>query len=304
MSKRIISCAITGSIHCPSMSDALPYKPADIAQQALDAANAGAACVHIHVRNPENGKPVSDMASFGEVIDRIRTVNKEVVICTTTGGGFGMTPEERVEVVRTFKPQLASMNTGSFNWGMFMVSDNPKMQFKFDWEKPYYESTRDFIFSNTFKSMQIYLETFEACGTKPELEVYDTGHIYNIKWLLDHGYVKGKPFIQFVTGILGGIGASPEVIHHLKSETDRIIGAGQYEFSSVGAGKAEFPCAMESLLLGGHARVGLEDNLYVAKGKKASCNAELVEKLAKLIRLMDYEIATPAEAKEILGITR
>ena len=304
MGKRIISCAITGSIHSPSMSDALPYKPADIAQQALDAANAGAAVVHIHVRDPETGKPVSDMDIFGEVFDRIRTANKDVVICTTTGGGFFMSPEERVEVVRRFHPQMASMNSGSINWSMFQVAENPKMQWKFDWEKPYYESTRNFIFSNTFGSMEVYMNTFNECGTKPELEVYDTGHIYNIKWLIDKGLVKGKPFIQFVTGVMGGIGASPETIHNLKTEADRIIGRGQYEFSGFGAGRAEFPCCMECLLLGGHARVGLEDNLYLGKGRKASCNAELVEKLAKLMTLMDYEIASPQEAKEILGITK
>ncbi len=304
MGKRIVSCSITGSIHCPAMSDALPYRPADIAQQAVDAASAGAAIVHIHVRDPENGKPVTDMDLFGEVIDRIRSADKQVVICTTTGGGFGMTPEERVKVVRTFKPEIASMNSGSFNWGMFMVSDNPNMKYKFDWEKPYYESTRNFIFSNTFASMEVYLKTFNECGTKPELEVYDTGHIYNIKWMIDNGLVQGKPFMQFVTGVMGGIGASPETIHNLKTEADRIIGRGKYEFSTVCAGKAEYPCAMESLLLGGHARVGLEDNLYLAKGRKAACNAELVEKMVKLMQLMDFEVATPDEAREILEIRK
>lgn len=302
--KRIISCAITGSIHCPSMSEALPYKPQDIAQQAIDAANAGAASVHIHVRNPENGAPCSDMDLFGEVIDRIRSVNKDVIICTTTGGGAHMSAEERVKVVQTFKPELASMNAGSINWGMFQIAENPKMKFQYDWEKAYYESTRDFVFSNTFDSMMKYLDIFNACGTKAELECYDTGHIYNVKWLMDNGYIKGKPFIQFVTGILGAIGASPESIYSLKETADKVIGIGNYEFSGFGAGKMEYPCAMECLLLGGNARVGMEDNLYLGKGKRATCNADLVEKLVKLMNLMDYEIASPDEARAILGIEK
>lgn len=304
MSKRIISCAITGSIHCPAMSPYLPYKPEDIARQALDAAAAGAASVHIHARDPETGCPSSDLALFGQIIDLIRAKNKDVIICTTTGGGGGMTPEERVQVVTTYQPELASMNAGSINWGLFEIAQNPKMKWKFDWEKKYYESTEDSVFSNTFKSMMDYLVRFKAAGTKPELECYDVGHIYNVKWLMDRGYIEGKPFLQFVTGITGAIGASPENVALLKQTADRVLGVGNYEFSAFGAGRMEYPCCMESLLLGGHCRVGLEDNLNIGKGKPATCNADLVKKMADLMRMMDYEIATPDEAREILGLRK
>lgn len=279
MSKRIISCAITGSIHSPSMSPYLPVTPEQIAQNAIDAAAAGAASVHIHIRNPQDGPyygaPYTSMELFGEVFDRIRAVNKDVIICTTTGG--------------------------SINWGLFELASNPKIEWKYPWEKPMYESTTDFVFSNTFKGMMGYLEIFNEKGTKPELECYDVGHIYNVKWLLDRGYIKGKPFLQFVTGINGAIGASPETIVQMKETADRVLGVGNYEFSAFGAGKMEYPCCMQALLLGGHVRVGMEDSLYLGKGKMAKSNAELVEKMALLMRTMDYEIATPAEAREILG---
>lgn len=306
--KRIISCAITGSIHSPSMSPYLPVTPEQIAQNAIDAANAGAASVHIHVRHPEQddryGMPISDLTLFGEVIDRIRMVNREVIICTTTGGGAGMTVEERVAVVREFKPELASMNAGSINWGLFEVASNPKMQWKYPWEQPSYAATVDNVFTNTFAGMMGYLNIFKSTGTKPELEVYDAGHIYNIKWLMDHGYVQGKPFIQFITGINGGIGARPESILALKQIADLVLGVDGYTFSAMGAGRMEYPCCMQSLLLGGSVRVGMEDNLNVSRGKPATCNADLVEKMASLMSEMGYEIASPAEAREMLGISK
>lgn len=261
--KRIISCAITGSIHSPSMSPYLPVTPKQIAQHAIDAAKAGAASVHIHVRNPQEGDnygvPITNMDLFKEVIDRIRDVNKDVIICTTTGGGAGMTVEERVQVVSEFKPQLASMNAGSINWGLFEVAENPHMQWKYAWEKPAYAASIDSIFANSFKGIIGYLNIFNECGTKPELECYDVGHIHTVKWLIDRGYIKGKPFLQFVTGINGAIGACPESIALMKETADRVIGVGNYEFSAFGAGKMEYPCCMQSLLLGGHVRVGMED---------------------------------------------
>lgn len=305
MSKRIISCSITGSIHSPSMSPYLPVTPEQIAQNAIDAANAGAASVHIHIRNPQEGPyygaPFTSMELFKEVFDRIRAVNKDVIICTTTGGGMGMSIEERVQVVSTFQPELASMNAGSINWGLFELADNPKIVWKHPWEQPMYKSTKNFVFENTFEGMTKYLEIFNANGTKPELECYDVGHVYNVKWLLDRGYIKGKPFLQFVTGINGAIGASPEAICMLKETADRLLGVGGYEFSAFGAGKMEYPCCMQALLLGGHVRVGMEDSLYLGKGKLAKSNAELVEKMALLMRTMDYDIATPDEARAILG---
>lgn len=304
--KRIISCAITGSIHSPSMSPYLPVTPEQIARHAIDAAAAGAASVHIHVRNPEEGDyygmPYTSMELFGEIIDRIRQENKDVIICTTTGGGAGMTVEERVQVVSEFKPQLASMNAGTINWGLFEVADSPYIKWKYAWEKPMYAASIDSIFSNTFKGMIGYLNIFNECGTKPEMECYDVGHIHAVKWLIDHGYLKGKPFLQFVTGINGAIGAAPESVYMMKETADRLLGVGNYEFSAFGAGKMEYPCCMQSLLLGGHVRVGMEDNLFVGKGRPAKSNAELVQKMSHLMETMDYEIATPQEAKEILGI--
>lgn len=306
MSKRIISCSITGSIHSPSMSPYLPITPAQIAQSAIDAANAGAASVHIHARNPEEGPkygmPDSRQELFGEIIDRIRTVDKNVIICTTTGGGVGMSLEQRLAVVKNFKPELASMNAGSINWGLFPLAANPKFQWKYPWEKPMYAMTEDFIFENTFKGMMAYCEAFKENGTKPELECYDVGHIYSVKWLMDNGFIEGKPFLQFVTGINGAIGAGATEIHMMKETADRIIGAGNYNFSGFGAGKQEYPCCMECLLLGGNARVGMEDNLFLGKGKIAKSNAELVEKLARIMGEFDYDIASPDEARAILGI--
>lgn len=302
-SKRIVNCAITGSIHAPSMSPYLPYKPQDIARHAIDAANAGAASVHIHVRDPETGAPSARMDLFGEVIDRIRTANKDVIICTTTGGGAGMTSEERVAVVKKFKPELASMNAGSINWGLFELANKP-LDWKFSWEKPYYESTRDFIFTNTFQGMTSYLEAFREAGTKPELEVYDVGHLYNIKWLKERGYIGGRPYLQFVMGITGGISATPYDLQMLKETADRVLGVGAYEWSALGAGRAEFPISTHNLFLGGHVRVGMEDNLNLGKGRPAKSNAELVEKMVRIMREFDFEPASPDETRAILGLTK
>jgi len=302
MAKRVISCSITGSIHCPSMSPYLPYKTEDIAQNAIDAAidaaNAGAASVHIHARNPENGMPSSDLNIYRQIVDRIRSVNKDVIICITTGGGMGMTIEQRAAVVPEFKPELASMNAGSFNWGLFPLAANPKMEWKFAWEKPMYEMTKGFIFQNTFADMEAMLNIFNANGTKPELECYDAGHIYNVKYLMDAGLIKGKPFLQFVLGINGALGATVDNFTDLKHLADRVLGVDNYNLSGFGAGKMEFPICMQSLLLGGNPRVGLEDNLYLGKGKFATSNAQLVEKMVKLMELMDYDVASPDEARK------
>jgi len=300
--KRIINCAITGSVHSPSMSPHLPITPEQIAQSAIDAANAGAASVHIHARNPENGAPSSDLELFRRIIGMIQDKNGDVIICITTGGGVGMTIEQRSAVIPAFSPELASMNAGSFNWGLFPLAANPKMQWQYDWEKPMYESTTSFIFQNTFADMASMLQIFNTNGAKPELECYDAGHIYNVKFLQDSGLIKGKPFLQFVLGINGALGASPENLTDLKHIADRTLGVGGYEFSGFGAGKMEYPVCLQSLLLGGHVRVGLEDNLYLSKGKLATSNAEMVEKVANLMELLDFEIATPQEAREILDL--
>ena len=297
--KRVISCAITGSIHLPTMTPYLPITPGQIAQNALDAADAGAAIVHLHARNPETGQPSPDLNLYRQIIDQVRARNKDVVICLTTGGGAGMSVEQRVSVVPEFKPELASMNTGSMNWGMFPLLNKYK-EFKFPWEGQYLNATRDFVFPNTFESMEKMCKIMDASGTKPELEAYDVGHLYNIAYLLQAGIVKPPITMQFVTGILGGIGSSPYDIMNMHQTADRLFGKDQYNWSVIGAGKAEFPDAMLSLILGGHVRVGMEDNLYLSKGVFAKSNAELVAKMVRMMADLDLEPATPAEAREML----
>ena len=305
MKKRIISCAVTGAIHSPSMSPYLPVTPEQIAQNAIDAANAGAASVHIHARSPkceDYGAPSSNLDYFDEIIQRIRAVNKDVIICLTTGGGWQMTLEERTSVIPRFHPELASMNSGSINWGMFPIAENPKTVWRNEWEKPFFEGTRSFIFKNTFEDIEGVLKIFAENGAKPELECYDTGHIYNVKWMMDRGLLRGKPFLQFVTGVLGAIGASPESIFTLKETADRVLGVGNYNWSAFGAGRMEIPCCTTALLLGGNVRVGMEDNLYLGRGRLAKSNAELVEKIARVMENLDLEPASPAEAREMLGL--
>lgn len=303
MSKRILNCAITGSIHVPSMSPYLPITPDQIAQNAIDAASAGAATVHIHARDPENGKPSSDLKLYEEIIDKIRAKNNDVIICITTGGGAGMTVEERASVIPRFKPELCSMNAGSINWGLFPAAARIK-EFKYDWEKPMLEMTKGFIFQNTFADMEVMLKIMKENGTKPELECYDVGHLYNVKFLQDVGLIEGKPYLQFVLGINGALAATPYDLQYMKETADRLFGVGGYNWSAFGAGRAEFPICTHNLFLGGHVRVGMEDNLYVSKGNMAKNNAQLVEKMARIMREFDYEIATPDEAREILGLRK
>jgi len=298
-SKRVVSCAITGSIHLPSMTPYLPITPQQIAQNALDAADAGASIVHIHARNPDTGQPSSDLTLYRRILDQVRAKNKDVVICLTTGGGAGMSVEERVSVVPAFKPELASMNTGSMNWGMFPLANKIK-EFQFPWEGQFLDASRDFVFQNTFESMGKMCKIMDESGTKPELEAYDVGHLYNIAYLLQAGIVKPPITMQFVTGILGGIGSTPYDVMNMHQTADRLFGRGNYNWSVIGAGKAEFPNAMQSLILGGHVRVGMEDNLYLSKGKLAKSNAELVEKMVRIMGELDLEPASPAEAREIL----
>lgn len=300
-SKRIISCAITGSIHTPTMSPYLPITPDQIAENALDAAKAGAAIIHIHARNPETGQPSPDLKLYHEIVDRIYAKNKNVVICITTGGGAGMTVEQRVSVVPEFKPELASMNAGSINWGLFPVLDKIK-DYKYPWESAMLNLTKDFVFENTFAAMEKMCKIFDENGTKPELEVYDTGHLYNIAYLLGKGIVKGPITMQYVTGILGGINSTPYDIMNLHQTADRLFGKGEYNWSVIGAGKAEYPAATMALILGGHVRVGMEDTLYLSKGTLAKNNGELVRKMVRIMNELDLEPATPDEARELLAL--
>jgi uncharacterized protein (DUF849 family) len=283
------------------MSEYLPITPQQIAENALGAAEAGAAVVHIHARNPENGMPTSDLKVFEEIISRIRDKNKELIICLTTGGGAGMSVDERVSVVPAFKPELASCNLGTINWGIFAIAEKYK-EFKYEWEKVMIELTKGYIFQNSFLDLMKMTSIMAENGTKPELEVYDVGHLYNCAFLLQKGFLKPPVYLQFVTGILGGIQSTPYDLMALHTTADRLFGAGNYRWSVIGAGRQQFPMCTMGLLLGGNVRVGMEDNLYVAKNVLAKNNAELVSKMVGIMRQFDLSPATPAEAREMLSL--
>ena len=300
--KVIITAAITGSIHTPTMSSYLPITPEEIAGQAVEAARAGAATVHIHARNPENGMPSPDLNLFREIVGKIRS-ESDVIICITTGGGTGMTVDQRAAPVPEFKPELASFNMGSINFALFPVIKRYK-EWKYDWEKPFLEGSKANIFQNTFADLEKICGIMRDNGTKPELEIYDVGHLYNAKFLLSEGFLDPPLFLQFVMGILGGIQPTFRDLLHLKETADRLFGENQYQWSAFGAGRMEFPICTTAVLMGGNCRVGLEDNLYLSRGELARSNAELVEKMARILREFSIEPATPEEARKILRLGR
>lgn len=300
--KRIISCAVTGAVHSPTMSPYLPITPEQIAGHALDAAAAGAAVVHLHARNPEDGSATQDLAIFREIISRIRDRNNEVIICISTGGGPGMSVEQRAVTIPEFRPELASMNSGSINWGLFTLAEKYE-EFKYPWEGEFFKKTKDIAFMNSFTTIEAMLEIMYSQGTKPELEVYDIGQLYNLAYLVNKGLVRKPLYLQFVTGILGGIASTPYDIMNLHTTADRLFGRGEYAWSIIGAGKNEFKAAALGLMLGSQVRVGMEDNLYVKKGVMAKNNAELVEKMVRIMDDLGYEPARPEEAREILSLS-
>jgi uncharacterized protein (DUF849 family) len=300
--KVIISAAITGSIHTPSMSPYLPITPDEIAQSALEAERAGAAVVHIHARNAQNGMPSPDLTVFGEIISRIES-QSNVLICTTTGGGLGMTVDQRMAVVPAFKPQLASFNMGSINFGLFPMAEKNR-EWKYEWEEPALEATRDIVFRNTFADLEKICMIMRENGIKPELEIYDVGHLYNAAYLASKGFLTEPLYLQFVMGILGGISSTIYDLIHLKQTADRLFGKGKYIWSAFGTGRMEYPICTTAVLLGGNCRVGLEDALYIAPGVLAKSNADLVTKMVRLVREFYFEPATPDEAREILGIPK
>jgi len=280
------------------MSPHLPVTPQQIIDESVQACEAGAAICHIHVRNPETGRPSPDINLIKEVMVKIKS-RCPAIVCISTGGGIGMTVEQRVRPVRVFRPELATLNAGSINFAMFHKIEKYS-NFKYDWEKAYLEMTEDFIFPNTFKSIRQFLKIFEEQGTKPELEAYDAGMINNIAYLMSRGYIRKPLFLQFVMGILGGISASPENLMFLIDYARRII--GDFEFSVCAAGRWQFPIGTQSLLMGGNVRVGLEDNLYIAKGKLATSNAEQVAKMVRIARELGIEPASTDEARQILNL--
>jgi uncharacterized protein (DUF849 family) len=296
--KAIITAAITGSIHTPTMSPYLPITPGQIADEAVRAYEAGAAVCHVHARNPETGMPVADVNLMKEIITEIKS-RCNIVVCITTGGGLGMTVEQRVAPVTLYQPELASFNAGSINFALFPVIPRYK-EWKFEWEKMYLGMSEDFIFPNTFKTMREYCAFFAENGTKPEFEIYDAGMVNNVAYLIQAGHVKKPVYIQFVMGVLGGITPSPENLLFLVDYARRQI--GNFEFSVCVAGRAQFPLCTQSLLIGGNCRVGLEDNLYLDKGQFAKSNGEQVAKLVRIARELGVEPATPDEARKILGL--
>jgi uncharacterized protein (DUF849 family) len=297
--KVIISCAITGSIHVPSVSPYLPISPEQIAESAVGAAEAGAAILHLHARDPETGRPTPDPDVFGRFLPEIfeRT---DAVINITTGGGHGMSLEERTAAARRFKPELCSLNMGSMNFGIFGTLDRIT-EFQHPWEPEYLEMTRDYIFRNTFKDIELVTRLLGADGARFEFECYDVGHLYTLAHFLDRGMVEPPLFVQAIFGILGGIGPEPDHLLHMKATADKLFG-DDYYLSVLGAGRHQMRLVTMGAILGGNVRVGLEDSIYLGKGKLAESNAQQVELIAGVLRDLSLEIATPDEAREMLGL--
>jgi uncharacterized protein (DUF849 family) len=293
-----LSCAVTGGMSVPAQSPAIPVTPEEIVEAAVGAHAAGAAIVHIHVREPSTGKPSADLGLFREVVGAIGE-RCDAIVQPTTGGGVGMTIDERARVVTELRPEMATFNCGSFNFGIFKVRHRPEMA---PWEVDYLEGTRDYVFRNTFADMERLSELFRSAGTKPEYEVYDVGHLYNLAHLAEAGLVDFPIHVQFVLGVLGANAATLEQLVHTHRTAVGLFGS-EFTWCTAGVGyPAEFHLAAAALTMGGHMRVGLEDNLRVELDRRAESNAELVEKALALARLLDRAPVGPAEARDLLGI--
>jgi uncharacterized protein (DUF849 family) len=297
--KVVITCAVTGSIHTPSMSPHLPITAAEIADAAIGAAEAGAAVVHLHARDPKDGRPDQSPEAFAPFLKVIKQ-RSNCVVNITTGGAPTMTVEERVRPAATFKPEVASLNMGSMNFGLYPMLERQK-EFKHDWERPYLEGSRERIFKNTFADIEYILTTCANNGTRFEIECYDIGHLYTLRHFADRGVVKPPFFIQSVFGILGGIGPHPEDVLHMKRTADRLFG-DQYRWSVLGAGRNQMAIAAQAAAMGGNVRVGMEDSLWLGPGQLARSNAEQVTRVRQIIEGLGLEIATPDEARETLAL--
>lgn len=300
MTKLVITAAVTGATHVPSLSPYFPYTPEQIIEDAVGAAEAGAAVVHIHARDPKDGRPSSDIRIFQQIIKEISDRCK-AAICVTTGGSTAMSLEERVKPIGILKPELASLNSGSLNFAFHLLAGKLKDP-KFDWEIPYLLATEDLIFANTFKNVRIFAKAMYDVGTKPELEVYDTGMINNIKNLIDVGALQSPVYMQFVLGILGGMPATPENLVFMVETARKTLGDGNFVWSCAAAGKAQLPLACVAMSLGGNVRVGLEDNLYIGPGRLAKSSGEQVGAVIRIAKELSLEIATPEDARQILGL--
>jgi len=297
--KVVITCAVTGAIHTPSMSPHLPVTPEEIAEAAIGAAEAGAAIVHLHARDPQTGKPDQTPGAFARFLPRIKQATN-VVINLTTGGAPYMTVQERVKPAELFKPEVASLNMGSMNFGLFPMLKRFKT-FQHDWEEQTLENSRDLIFRNTFKDIEFVLQTLSDAGTRFEFECYDTGHLYNLAHFLERGLVKPPLFVQTVFGILGGIGTHPEDVLHMKRTADRLFG-DQYTWSVLGAGRSQLAIEAQADAMGGNVRVGLEDSLWAGPGQLAQSSADQVRAVRQIIEGLGLSVATPDEAREILEL--
>jgi uncharacterized protein (DUF849 family) len=295
--KVIITCAVTGAIHTPSMSPFLPVTPEEIAQAAVGAAEAGAAIIHLHARDPETGKPDQTPQAFARFLPRIKQ-STNAVVNLTTGGAPYMTVEERIKPAAQFKPEVASLNMGSMNFGLFPMLQR-FTEFKHDWERKALEDSRDLVFRNTFKDIEYVLRTLGDAGTRFEFECYDTSHLYNLANVLERGLVRPPLFVQTVFGILGGIGPHPEDVLHMKRTADRLFGK-DYKWSVLGAGRNQLPIAAQAAAMGGNVRVGLEDSLWAGRGRLAGSNAEQVRMVRQIIEGLGRSVATPDEARAIL----
>lgn len=295
--KAIITCAVTGSIHTPSMSDHLPVTADEIASEAIAAAEAGASMLHLHARDPETGKPDQSPHLYERFLPRIKQ-STTAIINITTGGGLGMSLDERLAAAKWARPEVASMNMGSVNFNISGAGAKVD-RWKFDWEQPYLDMTKDFILSNTFRQIERGLKELSDNGTRFEFECYDIAHLYNLAHFADRGLAEPPFFVQGVFGILGGIGPDPENLMHMKSTADRLFG-DDYLFSALAAGRHQFPMVTLSALLGGSVRVGLEDSLYLGKGEFAASNADQVVKIKRILTDLGIDVATPEEARAML----
>jgi uncharacterized protein (DUF849 family) len=300
MGKVIITCAVTGSVHTPTMSEALPITPEQIAAQSIEAALAGAAVLHLHARVPEDGRPTGNPDVFAQFLPVIRR-STDAIINITTGGAATMPVEERLAAAMRFKPELCSLNMGSINFAFFPAAKRIT-KWTHGWERDYVVNSDDYIFRNTFRDIEKILSTLSEAGTRFEHECYDLGHLYNLAHFVDRGLVRAPFFIQMIFGILGGIGADLENLFIMKETADRLFGRGSYQWSVLAAGRHQMPFLAQAALLGGHVRVGLEDSLFIERGVLATSNAQQVQKILRILKEMGHERATPAEAREMLGL--
>ena len=298
--KVIITCAVTGGIHTPTMSDALPVTPTEIADQAIAAAEAGASILHLHARDPETGKPTPDPKVFMEFLPRIKQ-QTSAVLNITTGGGLNMTVEDRLAAPLVAKPEMCSLNMGSMNFNIAPLANRYK-DWKFDWEEPYLRGTDDFIFRNTFRDIERILQLLgKDHGTRFEHECYDVGHLYNLAHFVDRKLIEPPFFVQTIFGILGGIGTDWDNVLFMKNTADKLFGK-DYVWSVLAAGRFQIPICTQSAMMGGNVRVGLEDSLYIGRGKLASSNAEQVAKIRRILEELGLTVATPEDAREMLAL--